>query len=332
MLSLPSKLLFGLAGLALALAAGYGIAVTERSGIALLVSAAVAAAVLGLAFLATPDTAPFVAADAPAPERRATTPGAPARGSIFPFLAALSVAVLAVGLAVGASIGFIGVGLFAVAGLGWFSRSWADHPAWTPRVRERVDYRLLVPVGLPLLTLLLVLTIAFSMSRVLLAVDKNVASVIAILVAIVLLAAFAAIAARPSLRSGAVTTLAVVTGLAVVGAGVAGAVQGERHFEVHHPDHTPEVHVTAKDVAFVENELVVPAEERVRIDFTNSDPGEYHNVAIYESSEPDAKPIFNGVGFTGIDERTYELKTPQAGTYVFVCDFHVNMKGQFVVE
>lgn len=332
MLSLPSKLLFGLAGLALALAAGYGIAVTERSGIALLVSAAVAATVLGLAFLATPDTAPFVAADAPPPERRSTTPGAAARGSIFPFLAALSVGVLAVGLAVGASIGFIGIGLFAVTGLGWFSRSWADHPSWTPRVRERVDYRFLVPVGLPLLTLLLVLTIAFSMSRVLLAINKDLASLLAFFVALGLLVGFWVIASRPTLRSGTITTLAVVGGLAVIGAGVAGAVQGERHFEVHHPDHTTEVHVTAKNVAFVETELVVPAQETVRIDFTNSDPGEYHNVAVYESSEPDAKPIFNGVGFTGIDERTYELKTPQAGTYVFVCDFHVNMKGQFVVE
>lgn len=332
MLSLPSKLLFALAGLALALAAGYGIAVTERSGIAVLVSAAVAAAVLGLAFLATPDTAPFVTADAPPPERRATTPGAPARGSIFPLLAALSVGVIAVGLAVGASVGFIGIGLFAVAGLGWFSRSWADHPSWTPRVRERVDYRFLVPVGLPLLTLLLVLVIAFSMSRVLLAVDKNVASVIAIVVAVVLLAGFAAIAAKPSLRSGAMTTLAVVSGLAVIGAGVAGAVQGERHFEVHHPDHTTEVHVRAEEIAFVEDELVVPAEETVRIHFVNSDAGIYHNVAVYESSEPDAAPIFNGVGFTGIDERTYEMTTPQSGTYIFVCDFHINMKGQFVVE
>jgi plastocyanin len=70
----------------------------------------------------------------------------------------------------------------------------------------------------------------------------------------------------------------------------------------------------------------------VQIEFANSDPDIFHNVAVYESDDPDAKPVYNGVGFSGIDERTYEFETPDSGTYVFVCDFHANMKGQFVVE
>jgi plastocyanin len=331
LLSLPSKLLFAVAGLALALAAGYAVAVGERSGVALLVSAAVAAAVLGGTFLATRDTAPFVAADAPPPDARATTPGAPGRGSVFPLLSALAVGIIAVGAAVGAPIGFAGLGVALLVGLGWFGKAWSEHPTWVPRVRERVSYRFLVPFSLPLLMLVLVLVIAVSMSRVLLAIDKEAATVVAIAVAIVLLTVFWVIAARPRMQSGVLTSLAVVAGLATIGAGVAGAVQGEREFHSEHHD-VPEVHVTAKDVAFDKAELVVPAGEHVKIHFDNHDPDMFHNVAIYESSEPDAKPLFNGLGFAGIDGHTYDLKAPEAGTYVFVCDFHINMKGQFVAE
>ncbi|HEX9969980.1 MAG TPA: hypothetical protein VGB03_07560, partial [Acidimicrobiales bacterium] len=210
MLSLPSKLLFALAGLALALAAGYAVAVGERSGVALLVSAAVAACVLGGTFLATRDTAPFVAADAPAPDPRATTPGAAARGSIFPLLAAVSVAVVAVGSAVGAPLGFAGLGVGIVVGLGWFGRAWSEHPTWTPRVRERVQYRFLVPAGLPVLMFALVLVIAVSMSRVLLAIDKDASTLVAFCVALALLTGFWVVASRPRLQSGVLTALAAV--------------------------------------------------------------------------------------------------------------------------
>ena len=332
MFSLPSKLLFALAGLAVVAAAGYGVSVGERAGIGIFLSAAVAAAVAGLAMLAARDDAPFVAADAPAPDPRATTPGAPARGSAFPLLTAVAVGVIAVGAAIGAPLVAVGVGLTVVAGLGWFGRAWSEHPTWTPRVRERVDYRFLVPVSLPILMLLLVLVLAASFSRVLLAVDKDLATVIAMVVAIALLAAFAVFSLRPHVSQRVLSSAAVVGAIATLGAGVAGAAQGERHFE-HHGHDVPEVHVTAKDVAFHEAELVVPGDaEKVKIGFTNSDPGIYHNVAIYESADPDAKPLFNGVGFTGIDNQTYELKPPEPGTYVFVCDFHVNMRGQFIVE
>ncbi|HVF75867.1 MAG TPA: cupredoxin domain-containing protein [Acidimicrobiales bacterium] len=332
MLSLPTKLLFALAGLALVGAAGYGVSVGERAGIGIFLSLAVAASVAGLAMLVARDDEPFVAPDAPPPDPRATTPGAAARGSIFPLLTALAVGVVAVGAAVGAPLVALGIGLTVVVGMGWFGRAWSEHPNWTPRVRERVDYRFLVPASLPILMLLLVLALAASFSRVLLAVDKDLATVIAMVVAIALVAVFAVFALKPRVSPRVLSATAVVGAIATFGAGVAGAAQGERHFE-HHGHAVPEVHVTAKDTAFAEAELVVPGNaEKVKIDFTNSDPGIYHNVAIYDGVDADAKPLFNGVGFTGIDNQTYELKPPPPGTYIFVCDFHVNMRGQFVVE
>lgn len=331
MISLPSKLLLALAGLTVAGAAVYAVTVGERTGVVLLFTAAVVAVVMALGLLVARDQAPVVAADAPPPDPQATTPGAPARASAWPFAAALATGLVAVGAAVGAPLVYAGIGLVAATGLGWFGRSWSEHPTWTPRARERVDYRLLVPFSLPLMMIAVALGIAVAMSRVLLAVDKNVATAIALAVAVLLLGGFTLVAAKPRVSSSVLVSAAAVLGVAVVGAGIAGAAQGEREFHKHGHE-IPEVHIEAKDVAFDKDELVLPAEETVHIRFENDDPDIFHNVAVYESDDPDAKPVFNGVGFAGLDTRTYELTTPETGTYVFVCDFHANMKGQFVVE
>ena len=332
MLSLPSKLLFALAGVASAATLGYGVAVGERGGLVLLTGVAVAAVVLGLAFLVVPDRAPFVAADAPAPDPRATTPGPPARGSGWPLFAALALGTVAVGAAVDAAYVYVGVGLALVAALGWFGRAWSEHASWTPRVRARVDDRFLVPLGLPLSMVVLTAVIAVSLSRVLLAVNKDASVVIGIVVASGILAAFAVISTKPNLGSSALVVLAALAGVSLVGAGIAGAAQGERKFE-HHGHEIPEFEVEAHETAFETDELVVPAdEERIKLVFHNRDVDLYHNVAVYEGEGLEAEPVFNGDGFPGDGTRTYELEPPEPGIYTFVCDFHPNMKGQFVVE
>jgi plastocyanin len=330
LISLPSKLLFALAGVASAGGIVYAAFVGERGGVVLLFAAALVALVMGLGLLVARDTAPTVAAAAPAPDPRATTPGAPAQPSAWPLATAAAAGVVAAGAAFGAPLAYGGIGLAVAAALGWFGKAWSEHPAWTPRVRERVDYRLLVPWSLPVVMAAVALGIAVSMSRVLLAVDKDVATYIAIAVAVALLGGFTLVAARPRVPSSLLVAVAAVLGVAVVGAGIAGAAQGERHFEKHGHE-VPEVEIEAENVAFDKDELVVPAEEKVHIRFVNRDD-QYHNVAVYESDDPDAKPIFNGDGFVGVDARTYEIKPPESGTYVFVCDFHPNMKGTFVVE
>lgn len=332
MLTLPSKLLFALSGLAVVAAAVVGAATGERQAVLLLAGLATAAFALAVSTLSVGDDAPFVAADAPAPDARATTPGAPARGSVWPLFAALTVGLMAVGAAVHGVLFYLGLGLGAAAGLGWFARTWSEHALWTPRVRERVDYRFVLPVFLPLGMIALTAVIAVSFSRVLLALDKEASTLVAIVAAVALLAVFSVLATRPRLGSSVIVVLAVLGALSMVGAGIAGAVQGERDFE-HHGEHGEALEVTARDVAFVQDELVAHAdEEHVTLWFRNLDQGIFHNVAVYEGTGEDAEPVWNGVGFPGRTSRTYTFDTPEPGTYTFVCDFHVNMQGQLVVE
>ena len=335
MLNPASKLLLAVAAAGGAMGLLYHVAVDERAGMALLLALGLAGLTLAIVVsgAAVPDEAPLVPADAPAPERRAATTGSPARGSGWPAFAALSVAVLGAAAAAGGPAVALGVILVLVAAAGWFAKAWSEDPLWSPRLRERLSFRLLVPVGLPALAFLLAAAIAVSLSRILLAVSKNAATGIALVAALAILTACAWVAARPRVTSSAILTLAALAVLSTAGAGITGVAAGEREF--HHPggeDHAEPVHVVAEGVKFDTGEIKVPAEEHVEIEFDNHDVDVFHNIAVYESEAPDAEPIFNGEGFAGDDHRTYELETPEPGTYFFVCDFHPNMKGAFITE
>ena len=335
MLSLVTNLLFVLTGLALALATGYAAAVGERTGVVLLLFLALAALVTGLATVgqAVPDHAPFVPDDAPPPEPRATTTGAPARPSGWPLAAAAATTLLAAGAAIGLPVVLAGVVAVVVATCGWFAKAWSEHPTWTPRLRQRVSPRLLVPIGLPVGTFLLVAVIAVSVSRILLAVPEKAAVMVALLVAVAILLACAWVASRPRLASSALVALSAMAAVSMVGAGIAGAVSGEREF--HHPRHEKEedhLSISARQTQFTKSTLTVPAGKKVTLEFDNRDEAIFHNVAVYEGEGLQARPIFNGEGFPGHQEKTYELRVPTPGTYVFVCDFHPNMKGTLVAK
>jgi plastocyanin len=333
MLSPVSKLLVALCGMALVTGLLYAAVVDERAGTMLFLFAALGALMgaVATAGSAVPDEAPLVPADAPAPERRATTTGAPARGSAWPALAAVAVATLGASAAAGGPVVVVGVIAVLLAAVGWFSKTWAEDPSWSPPVRERATLRLLVPAGLPVAMFLLAATIAISVSRILLAISKNAAVAVALVVAVAILGACAWLATRPRVSSSAILALVALAVVSMAGAGISGVAAGEREFH-EHEEHGQVVHLVAEETAFDKDKVTVHAEEELEIEFVNEDGDIFHNVAIYEGEGPEAKPVFNGEGFAGTDERTYHLETPEPGTYVFVCDFHPNMKGSFIVE
>lgn len=333
MLTPVSRLLLAISLAALGTGIAYQVVVDERAGTTLFLVLAVAAlaACIATAGASVADEAPVVPADAPPPERRATTTGSPPRGSAWPAGAALAVAVLGATAAAGGPVVLVGVIAVVIAAMGWFAKVWSEDPTWTPRLHERVTFRLLVPVGLPVGAFLLAATIAISLSRILLAVSKNASVLVAFVAAVAILGACSWVALRPRVTSSTVLALAAIAVISVAGAGITGVAAGEREF---HPEEEEGqvVELRAKDVKFNTDTITVKAGEEVKVDFVNSDVDVYHNVAVYDGDGPDAAPVFNGEGFAGEDEREYTFTAPRPGTYVFVCDFHPNMKGTLVVE
>ena len=89
-----------------------------------------------------------------------------------------------------------------------------------------------------------------------------------------------------------------------------------------------QVVVTAQNGSFDRSDLRAPAGKRFEIFFRNLDAAP-HNVAIYTDSSASTS-LFSGQMIN--DAATvYEVPALTAGTYVFRCDVHPNMKGTFTV-
>ena len=88
----------------------------------------------------------------------------------------------------------------------------------------------------------------------------------------------------------------------------------------------PTIPLVAKNVAFDQTTLSVPANAPFKIDFDNQDASVPHNVAIHEGS-PTGAEVFKGAIFPGVAKQTYDVPALAAGTYAFVCTVHPNMTG-----
>jgi plastocyanin len=248
-------------------------------------------------------------------------------------MAALAAGLVAVGAAEGVAYVVAGGLLGAATAAFWTAQVWQEHPSWTPRLGSRMSQRVLVPGLLPVVALLTTALIAISLSRVLLAVSKDGSVVVAMVAAIVIFGTCAIVAYRPRLGPGTLIGLIAVAAVFAGTAGVFGAAAGERTF---HPEHAAHVgfKIVAQNIAFDKKEITVPAREDIRGDFANLDHGTYHDFAVYKPG-PDpsttgapvfaSRPIAEG-------EVVFDMRLAEPGRYVFVCDFHPNMRGDLVAE
>jgi len=324
--SWATKSLLGLGMAALAAAVVYGVAANEGSATSVLAFTGVAAIALGLATLSTgSDRPPVPAAEGPVPHyppagRRPMYP------SIFPLAAALAVGVLAVGAATNAVIVVPGLIVTAAALLGWLFQTWTEHPVFSARFGARLSDRLLVPLGLPVAVFSLVLIIALSLSRVLLALPESGSRAVALAVAVVILGGGFIVASQERVARAALSLLCVVAFVAVVGAGAAGLAHGERHFEKKGPaaagaaSHTAKIATNDDQIAFDVSTLDLVAAEPNVVSFDNQSHGIPHNVGIYDKKG--GSELFAGKIVTGPGQVDYQVPAMPAGTYYFQCDVH----------
>jgi len=90
--------------------------------------------------------------------------------------------------------------------------------------------------------------------------------------------------------------------------------------------------LTAKNFAFNQEIITVPAGAEVTVNFDNQDSGIPHNFAVYEDNTAE-KVIYRGEIINGPRSITYMFTAPsEPGTYYFQCDPHARiMNGDFVV-
>jgi plastocyanin len=198
------------------------------------------------------------------------------------------------------------------------------------------ERRHLPPVLYPLLAAAFGVVLVWALSRILLAVSEietvdfgglelkgeRVTAIIGLFVALNVLigAALVAYGRRVRGRPASWPLLVGAFALLVAGGFVAQALEpgkaagggGER---------ATTIALTASGIKFDQEELSMPAESRVIVDFANQDQGTPHNFSMY-TDQSASEVLFSGPLVTGVATKKFEFMSPKAGTYFFRCDVH----------
>ena len=317
MITEPSKVFLRLTPVAIVLAIVYGVLGRDRVGAVLLLMVGLVALVAGLLVLRARDAAVEAEEDsAGSAAPVAARPGPAVLGGVA---AALGAAAFVYGAPVAVAAVLVG----AFAGVWWTA---ADIAAARGRAVN------LLPVAIPVLVMFVIASIVFFMSRVLLAVNKDASTIIAMCVALLILLGCASVASRPQLAPARLVTVLVAAGVVLVASGLVAAAVGERKVEAHAgaQEAGPTAEVTAKGLAFVKTRVKLPAGKPVVLRFKNDAAGIPHNVAI-APDDTFQQELFKGDIVVGPISVDYTFTAPPAGTYPFHCDVHPNMRGTVTV-
>ena len=240
MITTGARFWFSLAALSLFGSAAYFLTSgNEKYGSVVLLFAAVAAMIPAITAVGLRDGT--VAADASDGTGAGADIAATRLPAIWPALGALGAGVVVVGLATGGALLYVGFGILAATLVEWMVQAWAERSTADPRANQALRNRIMYPIEFPALAALGIGLVVISFSRVLLAVPKAGSTVVAIVVASLILALATLLSARPRLSSSLLTAVVVLGALALLGGGIVGAVAGEREFEAHGTEHENEL-------------------------------------------------------------------------------------------
>ena len=229
MFNLGSRALLLTSALALVASLVYAATSTDRLGLALLLGAAAVASLLaGAGVVGTGAADRFVFTGDVDPSRSTAVPS-----SAAPICAALGVGCAIVGAALGAPFVAAAIAIGVASGVAWFVSSGRQGPAYVPAVARRVSDSITVPFGLPVAATGLILIIAVSISRTLLAVNKTASWIIVLVFAAAVFFGGIILAARPRITRRMMVAAIVVTVLCVGAMAAIGLSQGERKIEPH---------------------------------------------------------------------------------------------------
>ena len=237
MITTSSKLFYGLGAGSLAGAVLWMISGNSALG-------AVALFFLATALLFAGSIASFVrdghvlSTDTAAHATAAATNRSP-RASLWPLGTAVSVGVLVVGLISSPGIFKVGVAL-TLAMLGeWMIQNWSERGSADAAYNTKIRDYMVHPLELPVAGALLLAVIVLSFSRLMLALDKSAGTLVFAFVSAIVLAVGAVIAVRRNVSRRIVGAMSAVVLVALAGAGVATALDGEREQLVEYSAEDP---------------------------------------------------------------------------------------------
>lgn len=166
---------------------------------------------------------------------------APAGVNYLPALGALGFVLLLIGLATESTgLAFASVAILVVVAFVWTLRAWAERATGDDHTNAELYHRFIDPFRVPVVSIIAIAVVAIGLSRVLLAVSKVASVWVFGLVALLFFCVAVLLALKPSSAKWVTTALVVLAATAIIAAGIAGAVIGERDIEHHGTEHSTE--------------------------------------------------------------------------------------------
>jgi hypothetical protein len=158
---------------------------------------------------------------------------APTGANYWPVIAAFSVAIILVGLAISSRGLALAAGLvLAASTVMWTVRAWAERATGDDRVNLELYRQIAEPMRLPITALLAVAVVVLGFSRVLLTLpNKHASTAVFGVLGVVILAGCVLVALRPKISRSAITLVLFLLGVAIILGGVIGAARGPRRIE-----------------------------------------------------------------------------------------------------
>lgn len=176
----------------------------------------------------------------------------PARANYWPLVGGFGVAVSIIGLALNAAIFGIGLLLVVAATFEWMMSAWADRATGDPAANQELRDRIMKPVEVPVLSAIGIAVVVLAMSRIFLAVPKEWAVWVAVIVSAVVFVAAVAMVAVDKVNKNLVAGALSLGAIALLAGGVVSASVGERKFKNLAEEKLEELEAEGIDVSVAE--------------------------------------------------------------------------------
>lgn len=165
---------------------------------------------------------------------------APQGASYWPIVAAFGATATIIGVVVGAPLVILGAAMLGVAAFEWAARAWSERATGDPAVNKAIRNRVLLPIEIPLFSVIGIAVFVLAVSRILLTVSKFGAYLVFGLVPTAILAVGWYITAKPKVNQTLVTVVLLLGGIGILAGGIASAAIGPRDIEHHEEEHEEE--------------------------------------------------------------------------------------------
>ena len=231
MIPTGSRLLIGAAVLATAGAVIYGVTQRGSIGTTGLIFAAVALAFLAGVNLCFRDS--DVSAMDPTAATQSAAAAPPPSPTLWPLLGAVGAVLVVVGVVSYPVVFIFGIIAMIAAAAEWMVQAWSERASADGGFNAVVRARISHPLEFPVLAAVGAGIIIYSFSRIMLLLSKTSGPVLFSVIAVLILISGFIIAFRPSIRNGAIATVAVIAALGLIAGGAAAALEGERELHPH---------------------------------------------------------------------------------------------------